>query len=251
MEGYPTPLQQLVPPVPWYPLSRQLQCACLWPLAAHQHTGTATAMADIKPAHSTLVSLGCAQQHQATAVPSPQRRSITRPRCIAGSPCHQCNSAAAVQGQALEDPLDNEEHLQEQLESLPYLCRFQSEKMSSYFCSAFDARLQRYTAISQGSPPSSNIELQVRPLPSTSTRTRQVPLHQCLSINASPECPRQNALAHQNALAWPVPMPHSAFSCAQCAVLCTHPLRLAPRYPCKPSSYLSRHASVSCTYFLV
>lgn len=71
------------------------------------------------------------------------------------------NTSVVSQGQALEDPLDNEEQLQEQLESLPYLCRFQSEKMSSYFCSAFDVRLQRYTAISQGSPPSSNIELQV------------------------------------------------------------------------------------------
>eukprot|EP00892_Ulva_mutabilis_P000720 jgi/Ulvmu1/10649/UM066_0030.1 len=84
--------------------------------------------------------------------------------------CRLDSVQLVAQGQAVEDPLDNEENLQEQLESLPYLCRFQSEKMSSYFCSAFDARLQRYTALSQGSPPSSNIELQERPTCSPSTQ---------------------------------------------------------------------------------
>lgn len=104
-----------------------------------------------------------------------------------GLPVHPADPAAAVQGQALEDPLDNEEHLQEQLESLPYLCRFQSEKMSSYFCSAFDARLQRYTAISQGSPPSSNIELQVRPHPPPLPPLVLATCPLCCPTSASPE----------------------------------------------------------------
>ena len=37
------------------------------------------------------------------------------------SPCSQ----AVLQNNLAEDPLDNEEQLQDQLDSLPYLCRFQ------------------------------------------------------------------------------------------------------------------------------
>jgi hypothetical protein len=69
-----------------------------------------------------------------------------------------------VQGQAPEDPLDNEEQLQEQLESLPYLCRFKSDTMSQYLCQAFDQALARYSALGQGTTPSSAIEMEVRSL---------------------------------------------------------------------------------------
>ena len=67
-----------------------------------------------------------------------------------------------MQGQAPEDPLDNEEQLQEQLESLPYLCRFKSDTMSVYLCQSFDQALQRYSALGQGATPNSTIEMEVR-----------------------------------------------------------------------------------------
>ena len=67
-----------------------------------------------------------------------------------------------MQGQAPEDPLDNEEQLQEQLESLPYLCRFKCDTMSAYLCQSFDHALQRYSALGQGATPNSTIEMEVR-----------------------------------------------------------------------------------------
>lgn len=66
-----------------------------------------------------------------------------------------------MQGQAPEDPLDNEEQLQEQLESLPYLCRFKSDTMSAFLCQSFDQALQRYSALGQGATPNSTIEMEV------------------------------------------------------------------------------------------
>lgn len=38
---------------------------------------------------------------------------------------------AVLQNNVSEDPLGNEEHLQDQMNSLPYLCRFQYDKSSS------------------------------------------------------------------------------------------------------------------------
>lgn len=61
------------------------------------------------------------------------------------------------QDPTIEDPLENEEQLQDQLESLPYLCRFQYEKMSQYICSVFDPLLAQYRQITQmGSIPNAS-----------------------------------------------------------------------------------------------
>lgn len=52
---------------------------------------------------------------------------------------------AVLQNNIAEDPLDNEEHLQDQLDSLPYLCRFQYDKTSSYIVALLEPILQSYT----------------------------------------------------------------------------------------------------------
>ena len=62
----------------------------------------------------------------------------------------------------MEDPLDNEEQLQDQLDSLPYLCRFQYERMSAYLCSVLDPLLKQYEALSRGAQPANALELPVR-----------------------------------------------------------------------------------------
>jgi len=49
---------------------------------------------------------------------------------------------AVLQNNIAEDPLDNEEHLQDQLDSLPYLCRFQYEKTSNYITTLLEPILQ-------------------------------------------------------------------------------------------------------------
>eukprot|EP00850_Spirogloea_muscicola_P007102 SM000035S13082 [mRNA] locus=s35:297618:305506:+ [translate_table: standard] len=52
---------------------------------------------------------------------------------------------AVLQNNITEDPLDNEEQLQDQLDSLPYLCRFQYEKTSKYIITLLEPILQAYT----------------------------------------------------------------------------------------------------------
>jgi hypothetical protein len=47
-----------------------------------------------------------------------------------------------------EDMLDNEEQLQDQLESLPYLCRFQYETSAAYLLSLMDPSIETYKAAS-------------------------------------------------------------------------------------------------------
>lgn len=47
----------------------------------------------------------------------------------------------------LDDPLDNAQQLADQMESLPFIFRFDYENMSSYFCSLMDPII---TAYSQG-----------------------------------------------------------------------------------------------------
>lgn len=47
-----------------------------------------------------------------------------------------------------EDPLDNQEHLQDQLDNLPYLFRFRYEETVEYLKSIMDPLVQQYTAVS-------------------------------------------------------------------------------------------------------
>lgn len=84
-----------------------------------------------------------------------------------------------VQDSSLEDPLDNEEALQEQLESLPYLCRFQYERMTAYLCSVLDPLLHDYRTLSDpvaAAAPGASLKLQVCfPLPLWSLVQRGAP----------------------------------------------------------------------------
>ena len=43
-----------------------------------------------------------------------------------------------------DDPLDNEDQMAEQMESLPYPCRFQYDKTSEYLCSLLDPLAASY-----------------------------------------------------------------------------------------------------------
>eukprot|EP00242_Pyramimonas_sp_CCMP2087_P001295 CAMPEP_0198228690 /NCGR_PEP_ID=MMETSP1445-20131203/113729_1 /TAXON_ID=36898 /ORGANISM="Pyramimonas sp., Strain CCMP2087" /LENGTH=1057 /DNA_ID=CAMNT_0043909107 /DNA_START=452 /DNA_END=3625 /DNA_ORIENTATION=+ len=54
---------------------------------------------------------------------------------------------AIVTGNLPDDPLDNDEQLQDQLDSLPYLCRFQYESTSKYILSLLDPMLATYVEI--------------------------------------------------------------------------------------------------------
>lgn len=53
--------------------------------------------------------------------------------------------AVAMQGGLAEDPLDNEDQLQDQLDSLPHLCRFQYEHTLKYLTNVMDPLLQTYS----------------------------------------------------------------------------------------------------------
>lgn len=55
-------------------------------------------------------------------------------------------SVASVlqQNGSLDEMLESEEHLSDQLESLPYLCRFQYDKSSAYICSLMDPLVAQY-----------------------------------------------------------------------------------------------------------
>jgi len=51
---------------------------------------------------------------------------------------------------SLDEMLDSEEHLSDQLESLPYLCRFQYDKSSQYITSLMDPLVQQYEEVRGG-----------------------------------------------------------------------------------------------------
>ncbi len=53
-------------------------------------------------------------------------------------------AAVAAAAGSIDDPLEEEEQLSEQLESLPQLCRFQYEATCRYLCSLLDPLLARY-----------------------------------------------------------------------------------------------------------
>ena len=45
----------------------------------------------------------------------------------------------------LDDPLENAEQLADQMESLPYIFRFEYEDMNTYFCSIMDPIVTAYS----------------------------------------------------------------------------------------------------------
>lgn len=56
---------------------------------------------------------------------------------------------AILAGNLPDDPLDNDEQLQDQLDSLPYLCRFQYESTSKYLLSLLDPTLSAYVEMAR------------------------------------------------------------------------------------------------------
>lgn len=77
---------------------------------------------------------------------SPSLLETYVPRIIEAYVMSRLESVTTVlQNGSAEDPLDNEEQLQDQLDSLPYLCRFQYDKMSKYICSLMDPIIAMYT----------------------------------------------------------------------------------------------------------
>ncbi|KAK9818400.1 hypothetical protein WJX72_012091 [[Myrmecia] bisecta] len=57
---------------------------------------------------------------------------------------------AVLQNGLSDDPLDNEEQLQDQMDSLPYMCRFQYDQTSKFMCNLMDPILASYTKAMSG-----------------------------------------------------------------------------------------------------
>lgn len=58
--------------------------------------------------------------------------------------------SAVLANQALDDPLENAEQLADQMDSLPFIFRFEYDEMNQYFCSVMDPIVTTY---SQGLAP--------------------------------------------------------------------------------------------------
>ena len=63
-------------------------------------------------------------------------------------------SVCAVLDGGGEDPLENEEQMTDQMDALPFLCRFQYERTCSYLTSLMDPLMSAYSAAasSPGTP---------------------------------------------------------------------------------------------------
>lgn len=55
-----------------------------------------------------------------------------------GCPCRLESVPAVLANTALDDPLENAEQLADQMDSLPFIFRFEYEEMNQYFCSLMD-----------------------------------------------------------------------------------------------------------------
>ncbi|CAI5993163.1 unnamed protein product, partial [Closterium sp. NIES-64] len=60
--------------------------------------------------------------------------------------------ASVLQNNLSEDPLDNDEQLQDQLDNLPYLCRFQFDRTSKFIISHLEPIMQSYTEAARWQP---------------------------------------------------------------------------------------------------
>lgn len=68
--------------------------------------------------------------------------------------CYRLDSVQVVAQGGLEDPLDKEEELQDQMDSLPYLCRFQYENTCTYITGLLDPTIKAFTSCEPDTPPS-------------------------------------------------------------------------------------------------
>lgn len=64
---------------------------------------------------------------------------------------------AVIRGEADEDPLDDEERLQDQLESLPHLCRFKYSQTVTFLTQQLDPVIEQFTQYCNA-PPNSNVD---------------------------------------------------------------------------------------------
>ena len=78
-----------------------------------------------------------------------------RAKCLplAGCPRLEAVRVVLAGGGGVEDPLDNEEQLGEQMEALPYLCRFQYEQTTDYLAGIIDPLIAAYSKASAGGAP--------------------------------------------------------------------------------------------------
>ena len=53
--------------------------------------------------------------------------------------------SAVLANTALDDPLENAEQLADQMDSLPFIFRFEYEEMNQYFCSVMDPIVAAYS----------------------------------------------------------------------------------------------------------
>ncbi|XP_062233841.1 uncharacterized protein LOC133931030 isoform X2 [Phragmites australis] len=93
---------------------------------------------------------------------TPSLLDETVPKITEGFITSRINSVQAILADnSLENPLDNVEVLQDQLEFLPYLCRFQYQSSSLYIINIMEPLLQAYTERSRLLAPGDADELSV------------------------------------------------------------------------------------------
>ena len=66
--------------------------------------------------------------------------------------CCRLDSVQVVIQSGLDDPLDREEELQDQMENLPYLCRFQYEESCKYLCGLMDPVVDAFSQCKPATP---------------------------------------------------------------------------------------------------
>jgi exportin-7 len=75
---------------------------------------------------------------------APSQLDVYVPKITRAYITSRLESVQAVVVGGGEDPLDNEEQLQDQLDSLPYLCRFQYAETAEYLTSLTDPLIAAY-----------------------------------------------------------------------------------------------------------
>ncbi|KAI3436525.1 hypothetical protein D9Q98_005942 [Chlorella vulgaris] len=78
---------------------------------------------------------------------APSQLDVYVPKITKAYITSRLESVQAVVMQGGEDPLDNEEQLQDQMDSLPYLCRFQYSETAEYLTSLSDPLIAAYRSV--------------------------------------------------------------------------------------------------------
>lgn len=64
---------------------------------------------------------------------------------VPGCHCRLESVSAVLANSAIDDPLENAEQLADQMDSLPFIFRFEYEEMNQYFCSVMDPIVAAYS----------------------------------------------------------------------------------------------------------